>query len=187
VQPGGESRLKKVGMFALFPIGLIALLLLSLLMLRGMVWASDKVLPWLMTASEIAIVICVFVLLPLCIFRITRPWAGVAFYCTSFLFGLVLFAWSCLFAVSVWGYGGLAVGLIFAGVGVVPVALLAALLHADWSALLNLVIMIFFTFGTRFLGLRLTIVRPKEEDYPFDEQTLEDPSGLNRNSPASRR
>jgi hypothetical protein len=41
VQPDGESRLKKVGMAALVPVGVIALILLSLL-LRGMVWASDK-------------------------------------------------------------------------------------------------------------------------------------------------
>lgn len=174
MQPDGESRLKRVGTFALFPLGLIAVLFLTVLTLRGVVWASDKFLPWLMTASEVAITICVFVLLPLCIFRKSRPWAGVAFVYASLLFGLVLFAWSCVFVVSIWGYGGLVVGLFFAGVGVVPVALLASLVHADWAALAQLLIMVFFAFGTRLLGIRLTIIRePQMEEDLFDGTTLE--------------
>jgi hypothetical protein len=131
VQQHGESRLKKIGVSALVPIGFIAILFLIALLLRGMVWASDKALPWLVTASKYTIGICIFVLLPLCIFRKLRTWAGVAFVYASLIFGAMLFAYSCLFVVEVWGYGGLAIGLIFAGVGVVPVALLAALLHAQ--------------------------------------------------------
>ena len=164
VQMDGESRLKKVGKGALVPIGFVAFILVAVLVLRGMVWASDKALPWLITGSEIAIVICVFVLLPLCIFRTTRSWAGVAFVYTSYLFGLMLFAYSCVFVVYVWGYVGLVVGLIFAGVGVVPVALLAALLHAEWPVLLQLVVGIVLTFGTRFLGLRLSMIRPTQDE-----------------------
>jgi type IV secretory pathway VirB2 component (pilin) len=74
-----------------------------------------------------------------------------------------------LFVVYAWGYGALAVGLIFAGVGVVPVALLAALFHAEWSVLLELVVGIVLTFGARFLGLWLTT--PKQET---EEQVLVD-------------
>lgn len=168
VQPDGESWIKKIGLGALVPIGLVALLFLSLLMVRGMVWASDKALPWLVFASEIATVICVFVFLPLCIFRRTRPWAGVAFYHTSFLFGTMLFAYSCLFVVDVWGYVGLAIGLFFAGVGVVPVALLAALLHAEWHSLTEILVELFLTFGTRVLGIYLStkpaVPQPMWED-----------------------
>jgi hypothetical protein len=164
VQPVGESRLKKLGLSILFPIALIVILFLSLLLLRGMMWTFDKVYPWLLRASEIAFVICVLVFLPLCIFRKTRPWAGVGFVYASYVFGIFLFAYACFFVVEVWGYVGLAIGLIFAGVGVVPVALLAALLHAEWSVLLELTFGIFLTFGARFLGLRLTMIHPKEEE-----------------------
>jgi hypothetical protein len=167
VRPSGESRLKKVGnigLGALIPIGLVALLLLYLVVLRGMVWAAEKILPWLAAGSLIAIIICVFVMLPLCMFRRTRPFAGVAFVYISYLFGTMLLAYSCLFVVSEWGYGGLVAGLLFAGVGVVPVALLAALLHAQWSVLLELVLEIFLTFGTRYLGIRLTLIPPAEQE-----------------------
>lgn len=169
VKAEGESRLKKLGISALVPIVLVGALFLVVLLLRGMVWASDKALPWLVNASAIAIFVCVFVLLPLCIFRRTRPWAGVGFVYASMLFGVMLFAYACLFVVSVWGYGALAVGLIFAGVGVVPVAILAALLHAEWSVLFELVFSVVLTFGTRYLGLRLTEIHPTREQSLSEE------------------
>ena len=168
VQPDGESLLKKIGTAAVVPIVIVSFLLLIALLLRGMVWASDKVLPWLDSASRIAFGICLLVLLPLCLFRKTRPWAGVGFYGSSYLFGIMLFAYSCLFVVDVWGYTGLAVGLIFAGVGVVPVAVLAAVLHAEWAVLLWLLFTIVLTFGTRFLGIRLATAHPKEAELLAD-------------------
>jgi len=152
VQQSGESRLKKIGTSALVPIGCGAFLLLTVLLFRGMVWASEKALPWLLTASKYTVGICIFVLLPLCIFRKLRPYVGVAFAYASLVFGAMLWAYSCLFAFDVWGYGGLIIGLIFAGVGVVVIAFLAALLHAQWWVLLDLVVGIVLTFGTRILG-----------------------------------
>jgi hypothetical protein len=168
VQTDRESRLKKAA-FGIggYAIGLIVIalgLFVVALFLRGMVWASDKLMPWLITASGIAALICVFIFLPLCIFRRTRPWAGVGYYYASFVFGIMLFAYSCLFVVFAWGYGALAVGLIFAGVGVVPVALLAALFHAEWPVLWELVFGVALTFGTRALGIWLTTVRQENEE-----------------------
>jgi hypothetical protein len=173
----GQSRLKNWSMSVLgFLLMIVALVVVSLF-LRGMVWAFDKVLPWLNTASEIAFGICVFVVAPLCIPRKTRPWAGVAFVYASFLFGAMLFAYACLFVVYVWGYVGLVIGLIFAGVGVVPVALLAALLHANWSVLFDLAFGVVLTFGTRWLGMRLTEV-PSQEDLQQSASQEPDPVRL---------
>jgi len=56
--------------------------------------------------------------------------------------------------------------LILAGVGVVPVALLATLTHADWYSLLNVVLGIFLTLGTRILGMYLSERRPVGEEVP---------------------
>jgi hypothetical protein len=136
-------------------------LFLIVLMARGVVWAADKAMPWLVKASVITFLICVFVLLPLCISRKTRGFAGVAYVYASYIFGLMLWAYSCLFVVFAWGYGGLIVGLMFAGIGVVPMALVAALFHAEWSVLGELVVSIVLTFGTRILGIWLTT--PKQE------------------------
>jgi hypothetical protein len=165
--PHGESRLKKVGAAALVPIGMFACLLLVAALLRGMVWASEKALPFLVSASGIAFDICIFGLLPLCIFRKTRPWAGVGLYIASFVFGVMVFAYSCFFAVYIWGFGGLAVGLIFAGVGVVPVALLAALLHREWAVLIEILVGVFLTFGTRIPGIYLSARHVEEKEPAF--------------------
>ena len=127
----GESRLKKaawnIGGGAIMLVVFAVVLFLIALLLRGMVWVSDKAMPWLVWASTITLLICIFILLPLCIFRKARPIAGVAYYYASYVFGIMLWAYSCLFTVSTWGYGALAIGLIFLGVGVVPVALLSAI------------------------------------------------------------
>jgi hypothetical protein len=158
VQEQGGSRLGLIGGSALGLIAFVVVLSVVVLLLHGMVWVSDRALPWLLTVSKYTIGICIFVLLPLCIFRKLRPYVGVAFAYASLVFGAMLWAYSCLFAFDVWGYGGLIIGLIFAGVGVVPVALLAALLHAQWWNLLDLVVGIVLAFGTRILGAWLSEV-----------------------------
>ena len=105
-----------------------------------------------------------FVLLPLCIFRKTRSGTGAGLVCASYVFGIHLFAFCCVFVAQVWGYVGLAIGLILAGMGVLPIALIAALLHAEWIVLFNLVVGIILTFGTRALGVHLSMIRRKEEE-----------------------
>lgn len=157
-----ESRLKNIGISMLVPIGGVAVLFLVALMLRGMVWVSEKTLPWLLTATKYTIGICIFVLLPLCIFRKVRPYVGVAFGYASLVFTLMLWAYSCLFAFDVWGYGGLIVGLVFMGLGVVAVAFLAALLHAQWWVVLDLIVGVFLSLGTHLLGAWLSEMRSEE-------------------------
>jgi hypothetical protein len=153
---------------------MIGVLVLIALLLRGMVWASEKALPWLTTGSEIALGICVFIFLPLCIFRKTRPWAGLGFCFASYLFGACLFAFACIVDVQIWGYWGLVVGLVLAGVGVVPVALLATLLHAEWAWFANLIISIIITFGARALGVWLTTRARNYEEPLFEEDNVID-------------
>lgn len=166
----GESRLKKAGSFGFGLVIMVAIFLIIGLFLRGMVWASEKALPWLIDAGRIAFDICVLGLLPLCIFRRTRPWAGFGFYVASFLFGTVLFAFSCLVVVQIWGYGGLIFGLLLAGVGVVPVAFLATLVHAAWPLFWDVVFGTVLTFGSRFLGIYLST--PKEVEAEQEEVSV---------------
>ena len=150
------TTLKTIGGGALGFIAMVVLFALGIAFIFGMVWVSDKAMPWLIGAARIAFNICLFVLLPMCIFRKLRPWAGVGFVYASLAFGILIWAVSCVYVVQVWGYGALVVGLLFAGVGVVPVALLAALVHGQWSNLLALFLGVVLTFGSRILGAWLT-------------------------------
>jgi hypothetical protein len=140
-----------------------AIFLLIALLLHGMVWASNKALPWLLVAGSRTFDICFFIFLPLCVFKKTRPWAGLGFYFASYVFGVTLWALSCVFAFGYWGYFGLVVGLLLAGVGVFPVALLAVLVHGDWPNVGWLLIGLALVIGTRFVGAVLTNGKPSEE------------------------
>lgn len=157
-----------------YAIGLIVICLILLfifLVLRGMVWASDRLMPWLIIASWIALVVCILVFSPMSFFRWSRPWAGIAFYYTSYIFGTMLFAYSCLFVVFAWGYGALATGLILGGVGIVPVALLAAVFHKEWVVFWELIVSLALTFGTRGFGIYL--ITKAERAMDTDEMLTE--------------
>jgi len=156
--PTAGKVLKKIGSFIVGPIGFLAVLLVIGLIVGGVIWLSAKALPWLLTASRYAFDVCIFVLAPLCIFRKTRPWAGIGFAYASFIFGAMLFMYSCLYVVESWGVFALVIGLFLAGVGVLPVALLSSIFHGNWSVLLELLLGIILTFGTRILGAWLTRV-----------------------------
>ncbi len=160
--------LKAIGNFGIGVVVTFVFLLIAGLLLYGMVWASEKALPWLNVAGEIALTVCLLILLPLTFFRRTRPWAGTGYFIASYVFGTLLFAFSCLVAFQIWSYTGLIVGLFFAGVGVVPVAFLATLFHGEWSLFWDVVFGMVLTFGTRGFGLWLT-----SESKAFEPQAEE--------------
>jgi hypothetical protein len=151
-----KSRLKDAAYWALGLAIMAGVFLLIALLMRGIVWASDKALPFLLLAGGRTFDVCFFVFLPFCIFRKTRPWAGLGFVLASYVFGTALWAFSCIVVVGHWGYVGLIVGLLFAGVGVLPVAFLASLFHAEWYVVLELTIGLVLTFFTRFVGLAVS-------------------------------
>jgi hypothetical protein len=137
-------------------------------MLVGIKWLAIHLLPWLVPATEIAFAFCILILLPMCIFRKTRPWAGIGFYFSSFVFGIGLWFFSALVCEEIWGMKALIFGLVLAGVGVLPVAFAATLFTASWSILLSLVFWTVLTFGSRFLGAFLaTKKRDAEEEEAF--------------------
>jgi hypothetical protein len=157
-------RLKEAANWLLGLAIMVAVFLLIALFLHGIVWASDKALPWLLLAGSRTFDAC-FILLPLCISKKTRAWAGLGYYLASFVFGVALWAFSCIVAFGHWGYVGLIIGLLLAGVGVFPVALLAVLVHAEWSIGGWLLVGLVLTFGTRFVGVALSEEKPKEPAY----------------------
>jgi hypothetical protein len=133
----GESReplLKSAGNLVFCLVFIFVIFLAPVLLLRGMVWLSEHLTQWLLDVASVASDICVFVFLPLCIFKRTRALAGLGFSLSSFVFGAALFLFSCTVAFGNWGYVGLLVGLCLGFFGVIPVAWLAALFHGLWGA-----------------------------------------------------
>jgi len=146
------ETLKSVGYIILGISFLIGLILLTLFILRGVLWIGEKALPFLINFTNIFAAISVFIFIPMTFLKKTRMWGGFALQLSSFLFGLTLWIYSALVVYMLWGFFGLFIGLFLAGVGVLPVAALASLFNGEWLIIVNLVYMIILTFGARFLG-----------------------------------
>jgi len=160
-----------------FIIGLALIIVIGLLsgaFLFGAAWLSIKALPWLYLASYLAFGFTIFVLLPLTFFRRTRVFASSGLIITSYIFGLNLWCFSFILTLALWGVIAVIIGLFIAMVGVVPIALLATGFSAEWGAFMDIILLLFLTFGCRYLGLHIGIKVEREAiaDYHSWEQDL---------------
>jgi len=121
----------------------------------GSAWASSKLLPWFSVLTWLAFGLVVFVFLPLSIPRATRGFSSVALLISSYVFGATLWMEGLLLTLFIWGLGAVFVGLFIAGVGVVPIAILATLIKGMWGPLIELVLLTIMTFASRFGALSL--------------------------------
>lgn len=80
------------------------MLFVSMIMLQGVVWIGEHALQGLINFSWIVIVINLFILLPLGLFKKTGIVGGMGMYISSYVFGLTLwflgllltyFTWAC--------------------------------------------------------------------------------------------
>ncbi|QQR52431.1 hypothetical protein IPG36_07850 [bacterium] len=112
-------------------------------------------MPFLITSSVWAIVGTVLILIPLLVFPSFRHGIAAIILLESLLFGLSLWVYSFLVTYSNFGFIGLMIGLIFAGVGVTPLAIIAVLIHSDWSVFWNLIYLFTLTIGSRIIAFQL--------------------------------
>jgi hypothetical protein len=116
------------------------------------VWIGEKILPWLVLLSILAIGFNVVILLPLAIIPPTRPWAGLGFFISSFIFGITGWFMGLLLTWILWGGLAVIIGLFIMGIGVVPIAMIATLFNGMWLELGLLFLAVVLTFGLRILG-----------------------------------
>ena len=147
------ETLKRIGGCLLYIVILAASLALAALFFLGAEWCSTHLLPLFIFGCEIATAILFLILLPLSLIRKARGFAAVAILLISYVFGITVWMEGLLITLSTWGVGAVIFGLLFAGVGVVPIGMLAALFHGMWWELLDLVGLTVFTFGCRFFSI----------------------------------
>lgn len=121
----------------------------------GGVWVSKHLLPWLTVISLIVFAIVIFVLLPLAIPRATRGFSSISILIASYVFGATLWMYGLLLTYFTWGIVAVIIGLVFFGVGVVPIALLATLFKGMWGPFFTLVLLAIATYGCRIGALSL--------------------------------
>jgi hypothetical protein len=111
---------------------------------------------FLLPVAWIGVAIVVFLLLPMALFRSTRPAAGTGIFFSSYLFGLTTWFLGAALTFATWGWVGLLIGLFIAGVGVVPIGILAAFISLkDPTVGFSLIAMIVIVFATRMGGMAL--------------------------------
>ena len=147
------EKIKNLGWGLLGIVIMLGLFLLALLFIKGGLWLSATIYPWLVSIAGITFVICLLILLPLAIFKKTRSASAMSLLIASYIFGATAWVWSFLLAYVFWGFLGLFIGLFIGGVGVVPIAMLASMSKGEWGIFGQLVLVVIITFGVRFLAL----------------------------------
>ena len=148
-----RGKLKSFGNLLLGLLIFVAILAIPALFIVGAEWLSEKLLPWFSMVSLIAFAILLFVLLPLTAIRRSREFAASAMLIVSYVFGATVWMEGLLLTMALWGTFAVVLGLFIAGVGVVPIAMLATLIKGMWARLAELVVLTVLTFGTRFLAI----------------------------------
>jgi hypothetical protein len=147
------KRLKKAGDVLLGILAFVAFLALPALFFAGADWLSQRLLPWFVLASLLAFVLLILVLLPLSAFRRCRGFTSIAMLIVSYVFGATVWIDGFVLTMALWGTWAVFIGLLFAGVGIVPMAMLATLFKGMWGSLATLVVLTVVTFGTRIFAM----------------------------------
>ena len=132
---------------------LAALALVVLLFVKGAVWASEEVWPLVPAVFGWTFTIAALLLVTTGPFRATRGFCAISLLLASFIFGAVLWVGALLLTLQYWGRAAVAIGLLIAGIGLVPMAFLASMFRGEWLDVGGLMVMILLTFGTRALAL----------------------------------
>lgn len=151
-----KSTLSNIGSYALGLVVMLALLAIPILFIMGGVWVGEKILPWLMLLSIFLLAFNILILVPLALIPLTRQWAGIGFFISSYIFGLTGWFMGLLLTWILWGGIAVVIGLLIMGIGVVPIAMIATLFNGMWPDLGLLLLAVILTFGLRILGLTLS-------------------------------
>lgn len=129
--------------------------LIVVLFIHGAAWASDKLLPILNGIGIVTLGILIVIVLPLSFIKKCRAWCGILFVYWSYLCGLCLWMASLLLTINLWGYFAAIIGIFMAGIGVLPIAIIACVFKCEWSFLVQLILQILFVIMARFYGFFL--------------------------------
>jgi hypothetical protein len=154
--PGMKKFLSNIGA-GLFAITMIAAVVL---VFTGGIKYGAAIEPWIYDFSIFALVIGIPICLVLAIFRKTRLFSGWGIYYLSWPVGLWVWVACFLYAISVSMFWAI-FGILAAGVGVIPVALIMIIVRGDWSSLKALLINLVILFVLRWIGV---LIVSKAED-----------------------
>ncbi len=114
-----------------------------------------------------AVALTTFSLIPLTIFllmfRKSRSLGGIVLYLLSFFMGFSLWLYSLL-ALSSHSTFWLIVGLCFAGIGIIPVAIIASAIAGEWGIAAELLLVGVLVVGARMFGLYVAMKQGEKDE-----------------------
>jgi len=145
---------KSIGNFVLRTLYLLVPLVLLVTLIKGLEWVANTLYPLSLRTAEIGLA-----LLPIClllaIFRKSRGIASLVMLIVSYALGFNLWLYGLVMAVGLAGVFWTIIGLLFAGIGVVPVAAIASVIRGEWAVLVEIIIMTVVPFAVRAGALLL--------------------------------
>jgi len=150
-----KSALKGIGCILLGVAIFAASILICGLFIHGAAWVSSKLLPFFSVLTWIVLALDIFIFLPLAIPRTTRGVSSIALLISSYVFGATLWMEGFILTLILWGTLAVIIGLFIAGVGIVPIAILATLMKGMWGPFIELGLLVILTFGSRAGALAL--------------------------------
>ncbi len=148
-------KIKEIGSGVLGLFGVVAMFVITAALLFGAMAFSLWMLQWAPIAFKIAFAVSVLVLCPAAFISPTRGFAAFGFMAASYGFGTILWVSGMAFTYITWGLFAVIIGLVILGIGVVPIAMLAALIHGDWGDLVGFIFLGVLTYGSRILAMWL--------------------------------
>ena len=143
--------IKPIGSCLIFVVVLAGILTVTAILLKGLTWVSEILAPFLFPVFLLTLLFAL-ILIPLALIRNSRGLAAIGYLIASNVCSAILFIDALLATWALWGMFAVVFGLLAAGVGIVPVSILAVIFNQRWLVLLDLVILIACTAGFRFLA-----------------------------------
>jgi hypothetical protein len=132
--------------------------------IHGGAWVSAEALDYLAWPVDIASMFCILIFVPLSLFRATRPVSAVGFMASSYIFGASTLLSGMLVSYIYFGIFWTVIALFFFFVGVVPLAILGAVVHADWMVAGLLTSALVLTYGARGVAVWMTAKIAEDQD-----------------------
>lgn len=164
------EKVKEAGWLVLGLVMMVVIMAIFAIFLNGTIYIGEKILPFLQDVLGWASALFFLILLPLSFIRKTHKSAGTATFYFSYLSGFTLWFYAALATYYLWGFFGLIVGLFLAGIGVLPIAIIASLFGGEWTILWNLFYLAALTYGSRILSIyTLSKIEEPHEAVPIDD------------------
>lgn len=149
-----KDRLLGVTGFFLFIAALSVLAGIAALLFPGTTYITKHLFPAMKQLSGLMIFASI-VMLVIAMVPSLRGWAGAVLYLSSYCYGALIWFAAFIVTYSVWGVTGLILGIALFGIGVVPIAILACMLHSHWEPLFLLVAGLILAVSCRGGGVML--------------------------------